>query len=189
MEAPTSPIAIRQATVHDAELLARLGAALFLQTFAHQNTPEDMEAYLASAFSPVLQAAELEQPETLFLLASIGEAPGGYAQLAVTEPVDCVEAVHPVELVRFYVDAAWHGQGLSHTLLQEIFDRAAARGHDRIWLGVWEKNARAIAFYKKRGFEVVGSKDFLLGSDLQTDLVMVRGLGTDGPGQEPVDRP
>jgi GNAT superfamily N-acetyltransferase len=176
MEASPSPIAIRQATVRDAELLSRFGAALFLQTFAHQNSPEDMAAYLASAFGPVIQAAELEQPGTTFFIASIGEAPAGYAQLAATEPVECAQGVAPVELVRLYVDAAWHGQGLSHRLLQEVLDRAADRGHDRIWLGVWEKNARAIAFYRKRGFEVVGRKDFLLGSDLQTDLVMVRGL-------------
>jgi diamine N-acetyltransferase len=171
-----SPVAIRQATVQDAELLARLGTALFLQTFAHQNTPEDMAAYLASAFSPVLQAAELDQPGTLFLIASVGDVPAGYAHLAVTEPVECVDALKPVELVRFYVDAAWHGQGLSHTLMEDLLDRAAAQGHDRLWLGVWEKNARAISFYRKHGFEVVGSKDFLLGADLQTDLVMVRGL-------------
>jgi diamine N-acetyltransferase len=182
MEASPSPIAIRQATVRDAELLARLGAALFLQTFAHQNTPEDMAAYLASAFSPVLQAAELEQPGTLVLIASIGDVPTGYAQLAVTQPVEGVQAVDPIELVRFYVDAAWHGRGLSHGLMQEVLDRAAARVHDRIWLGVWEKNGRAIAFYEKQGFEVVGRKDFLLGSDLQTDLVMVRGLQRALPG-------
>jgi GNAT superfamily N-acetyltransferase len=180
MAVPSSPIDIRQATVEDAELLARLGSALFIQTFAHLNTPEDMASYLASAFSPVLQAEELEQPVTVFLIATmggLGGAPAGYAQLAVSKPPESVPAGQDlIELVRFYVDAAWHGQGVSQALMKEVLGRAAEGGHDRIWLGVWEKNARAISFYEKSGFAVVGRKDFLLGADLQTDLVMVRGI-------------
>lgn len=182
MTVPASPLDIRQATVKDADLLSRLGAALFIQTFAPLNTPEDMEAYLQTAFSPVIQAEELETPGTTCLIAWIGETPVGYAQLAETEPLDCVAEGHPIELVRFYVDAAWHGQGVSHALMAETLTRAAAGGHDSIWLGVWEKNARAIAFYEKKGFAIVGRKDFWLGADLQTDLVMVRGLQRALPG-------
>lgn len=180
MEASSSPVAIRQATVQDAELLTRLGTALFIQTFAHVNAPEDLAAYLPTAFSPVIQATELEQSGTVFLLASIGDVPVGYAHLAVTKPAEDVSAADPIELVRFYVDASWHGQGVSHTLMEEILGQAARGGHDRLWLGVWEKNPRAIAFYQKKGFEIVGRKDFLLGSDLQTDLVMVRDLRLPG---------
>jgi len=176
MATPSSPIDIRQATLEDADLLARLGAALFLQTFAPLNTPEDMAAYLPTAFSPVIQAEELEREGTICLIAWMGETPVGYAQLAESEPPECVEEGNPVELVRFYVDAAWHGQGVSHTLMEETLGRAAAGGHDSIWLGVWEKNARAIGFYEKKGFAIAGRKDFLLGADLQTDLVMRRGL-------------
>jgi GNAT superfamily N-acetyltransferase len=177
--APSSPIDIRQATLEDAELLARLGAALFIQTFAPLNTPEDMAAYLPTAFSPVIQAAELERKGTICLIAVIGgggETPVGYAQLAESNPPDCVAEGNPIELVRFYVDAAWHGQGVSPVLMEEILGRAAEGGHDSIWLGVWEKNARAIGFYEKKGFAIAGRKDFWLGADLQTDLVMRRGL-------------
>jgi ribosomal protein S18 acetylase RimI-like enzyme len=180
MAESSPPVDIRQATIEDAELLARLGAALFIQTFAPLNTPENMETYLPTAFSPVIQAAELEREGTICLIAMIGGSGGvpvGYAQLAVTEPPECVpEGEDAIELVRFYVDAAWHGQGVSHTLMEEVLGRAAGGGHDSIWLGVWDENARAIAFYEKKGFAVVGRKDFWLGSDLQTDLVMTRGL-------------
>ena len=185
MTAPSSPVDIRQATVKDADLLARLGAALFIQTFANLNTPEDMAVYLPTAFNPVIQAEELEREGTICLIAVIGgsgAAPVGYAQLAVSEPPECVAEGNPIELVRFYVDAAWHGQGVSHVLMEETLARAAGGGHDRIWLGVWEKNARAIGFYEKRGFAIVGRKDFWLGADLQTDLVMRRGLGLSLPG-------
>lgn len=178
MAAPSSSVDIRLATLEDAELLARLGAALFVQAFAHLNAPEDLAAYLPTAFSPVIQAAALEREGTICLIASMGDVPVGYAHLAVTEPPECVaEGEDAIELVRFYVDAVWHGQGVSHTLMEEVLSRAASGGHDLIWLGVWDANARAIAFYEKWSFAVVGSKDFLLGSDLQTDLVMTRGLG------------
>ena len=182
MATASSPIDIRQATLEDADLLARLGAALFIQTFAPLNTPEDMAAYLPTAFSPVIQAEELERKGTICLIAWMGETPVGYAQLAVSEPPECVAAGNPIELVRFYVDAAWHGQGVSHKLMEETLGRAAAGRHDSIWLGVWEKNARAIGFYEKKGFAVVGRKDFWLGTDLQTDLVMWRGLNVRASG-------
>jgi ribosomal protein S18 acetylase RimI-like enzyme len=84
-----------------------------------------------------------------------------------------------VELVRFYVDAAWHGRGVSHSLMKEALDYAANAGHDVMWLGVWQQNTRAIAFYRKWSFEIVGDKRFLLGSDLQTDFVMSRALAQD----------
>ncbi len=183
MTAPASPIEVRQATLEDAELLARLGAALFIQALAPLNTPEDMAAYLPTAFSPVIQAAELEREGTSYLIAMIGGSGGvpiGYTQLAVSKPPECAEEGDPIELVRFYVDAAWHGQGVSHLLMAETLGRAAESGHDRIWLGVWEKNARAIRFYEKSGFAVIGRKDFLLGADRQTDLVMRRGLRASG---------
>jgi len=176
MHAVSQPIAIRTATQDDAELLARFGAATFSQAFAAQNTPEDLAAYLAAAFSPAHQAAQLRDPDTLFLIAAIDGEPVGYAQIEVSEPPACVAATRPIELVRFYVDAAWHGRGISHELMREVLARAADRGHDTLWLGVWDKNGRAISFYEKWGFAVVGTKEFLLGSDLQTDLVMSRAV-------------
>jgi GNAT superfamily N-acetyltransferase len=168
------PVAIRTAGEADAALLHRFGAATFTQAFAAQNRPEDMAAYLAAVFSPARQSAELRDPASFFLIAAIADAPAGYAHLSVSKPPDCATAESPVELVRFYVDAAWHGRGVSHALMREALMQAARRGHDRIWLGVWEKNLRAIRFYEKWGFAAIGSKEFLLGSDLQTDLVMIR---------------
>jgi len=74
------------------------------------------------------------------------------------------------------VDHAWHGRGIAQRLMQATIDEAAAAGATTVWLGVWEHNARAIAFYGKHGFVDVGSHEFLVGSDPQTDRVMVRNL-------------
>jgi ribosomal protein S18 acetylase RimI-like enzyme len=76
-------------------------------------------------------------------------------------------------LLRFYVDRAWHGRGVAHTLMA-VFAAARARGAQTLWLGVWEHNARAIAFYHRHGFEDVGSHEFVLGTDRQIDRLMAR---------------
>ena len=67
----------------------------------------------------------------------------------------------------------WHGRGLATVLMDEVVSEALARGHRTLWLGVWEHNGRAVAFYRKRGFEDVGSHEFLVGEDRQTDRIMV----------------
>jgi GNAT superfamily N-acetyltransferase len=167
---------VRRADIHDADLLARLGATTFTQAFADANSAEDMDAYLASAFGPEIQAAELRQPESVFLIVSVDGEPAGYAQIQVTDPPAGVNASRPIELVRFYLDAAWHGQGVSKVLMEEVLAVASAGRYNIIWLGVWEHNGRAISFYRKWGFEVVGNKSFRLGSDLQTDYLMSRSL-------------
>ena len=171
MEHPA--ISIRTArSPGDAALLARLGAATFEQAFASANTNEDMACYLKSSFSPSIQAAQLQSPDALFLIAAIDGTPGGYARLDRTEAPLCIQAARPVELVRFYLDRAWHGRGVSHKLMEEVLRHATEREYDVIWLGVWEHNGRAVNFYRKWGFGVAGAKAFQLGSDLQTDLVM-----------------
>ena len=172
-------ISVRTAHSSDAELLARIGAATFIQAFAEYNTREDMAAYVASAFSPEIQAIELLQPGAVFLIASSSrDKTVGYAKLDRSEPPECVKASRPLEIVRFYVEAEWHGRGVSHCLMSEVFRRAEAANIDMLWLGVWERNARAIAFYQKFGFEIVGRKDFTLGSDLQSDKVMTRAVAS-----------
>jgi diamine N-acetyltransferase len=176
MQTTTQHITVRAGCPNDAELLARIGAATFYEAFAADNSPENMAAYLASAFSPDIQAAELQSPDTVFLIASSGGEPAGYAKLQMSDAPGYVGGERPIELARFYVEAAWHGRGVSHALMRETIERALGDGHDVLWLGVWDRNGRAVAFYRKWGFEVVGSKPFLLGSDLQTDYVMKRHL-------------
>ncbi|MGH9763765.1 MAG: GNAT family N-acetyltransferase [Blastocatellia bacterium] len=172
-------IAVRTAGPSDAELLARIGAATFIRAFAEYNTREDMAAYVASAFSPEIQAVELLQPGVVFLIASSSRGQtAGYAKLDRSEPPECVKASRPLEIVRFYVEAEWHGCGVSHCLMSDVFRRAQGANVDMLWLGVWERNARAIAFYQKFGFEIVGRKNFTLGSDLQSDNVMTRAVAS-----------
>lgn len=171
-----TPIEIRHATEEDASLLARLGEATFFDSFAADNTPEDMAAYIRSAFSPEKQAAELADPRSLFLIASVAGEVVGYARLYAGQPSDGVTGKRPIELVRFYSTRPWIGRGVGPALMAACLSEARGLKYDTIWLGVWERNERAIAFYRKWGFQVVGIQPFLLGADWQTDYVMVKDL-------------
>jgi len=172
----TAELNIRLATPSDAALLAELGAKTFADTFAADNTPEDMAAYLATAFGPTQQAAELADPDCFFLIAEKHAVPIGYALLRSHAAPDCVTGTQPVELVRLYVAQESIGSGVGAMLMQSCIDEAKENGFDTLWLGVWEHNHRAQKFYSKWDFRTVGTHAFQLGSDAQTDYLMQRDL-------------
>jgi GNAT superfamily N-acetyltransferase len=156
-----------------------VGADL-LDSFAAQNTPENMQAYLSGSFSPEIQASELADPQTRFLL--IEEPDGtveGYARLKFGTAPASIPGEKPLEISRFYACKAWIGKGVGAFLIQACLREARLAGCDTIWLDVWEENPRAIAFYRKWGFEQVGMQRFVLGEDVQHDLLMARAVFQD----------
>jgi ribosomal protein S18 acetylase RimI-like enzyme len=167
---------VRRATAADAAALTTFGRQVFGQTFGPENSPEDLRAYLDSAYLEDRQAAEIANPAFDTLLVVEEGALIAFAQLRDVAPGDGVTGAHPVELWRFYVDSAWHGRGVAATLMAEVEAAARGRGGDTLWLGVWERNTRAQAFYRRQGFTVVGSHIFQLGADPQRDLVMAKEL-------------
>jgi GNAT superfamily N-acetyltransferase len=170
-------ISIRLATAADHILLAEVGAETFRDTFAVDNTPEDMAAYLAGTFGPDRQAAELADPASRFLLAELDGETAGYARLRFGAAPAVVRGARPIEIARLYARRRWIGCGVGATLIQACLAEAERTGCDCVWLDVWERNPRAIAFYAKWGFAVVGEQTFPLGSDLQRDLLMMRSIG------------
>lgn len=175
---------IRSATLHDAALLARLAAATFRETFEADNTPEDMARYVDAAFNPEQQAAEIADPRSIVLLAQHGTVAGaqlvGYAHLSDGRVPPAVRGPRPLELKRLYVTRAFHGHGVAQALMNAVMDAARGRGAQTLWLGVWERNARAMRFYGKHGFVRVGEHTFMLGSDAQSDWLLARPLGAVG---------
>jgi ribosomal protein S18 acetylase RimI-like enzyme len=169
-------LTIRRAHLVDASLLVELGARTFSETFAADNSPEDMAAYLASSFNLARQTAELDDPASTFFIAEVGGVAAGYAKLQAGEPAEGVEGAKPVELVRLYVSREWLGRGVGEALMRACVDEAQRAGHETIWLGVWERNGRAQAFYRKWNFRAVGEHVFQLGSDPQTDILMERAV-------------
>jgi len=99
-----------------------------------------MAAYLASSFSPELQATELADPDSLFLLAEVEGIAAGYAKLKPGDPPRGVSDERPIELVRLYAASEWHGRGVGAALMQACIDLAIEKGYRTLWLGVWERN-------------------------------------------------
>ena len=169
-----SPIVTRVARPDDAALLTELGASTFAETFESVNTPDDFLAYIAAAFGEDLQRAELEDPDTTVFLAERDGDAVGYVMLREGRTPSVVAADDVLQIVRLYARQRVLGRGIGAALMQRALAEAAGRGKDAVWLGVWDRNERAIRFYESWGFHRVGSQPFLLGSDLQNDLVMVR---------------
>jgi len=166
------PITIRQAGVEDDERIASLARETFVDSFAADNRPEDMAAYLEKAFSPSIQAAELAEPSSRFLIAETGGEPVGYARLVEGMAPLCIKAKKPIRLSRLYARKRWIGSGVGAALMTACIDEATGRQCDGIWLGVWGRNARAIEFYHSWGFVQMGTQPFVLGNDRQTDLIL-----------------
>jgi ribosomal protein S18 acetylase RimI-like enzyme len=167
---------IRRGSIADAKLLADLGAETFAETFGEDNTAEDMAIYLADSFSVEKLTAELTDPLSIFLVAEVDGNASGYAKISSGGAPPGVVGEKSIELVRIYVSQQWLGRGVGQALMQRCLDEAREMGFQTIWLGVWERNERAQAFYRKWNFREVGEHIFQLGSDQQRDLVMQREL-------------
>jgi GNAT superfamily N-acetyltransferase len=178
--APGIPLRIRRAVPADAALLAAFGRQAFHDTFAADNRPEDMAAYLAATFGEARQRAELLDPGSTYLVAEHDDGAGadmvGYARLRTGDAPAVVRAAPAVEIARFYARRDMMGRGVGASLMVACLAQAGALGARAAWLGVWEHNTRAIAFYERWGFADVGTCEFVLGEDVQTDRIMARAI-------------
>ena len=172
----TPPVTLRSATPADAVQLAEFARRSFAATFGPVNTPKDLELHLSRNYGPELQRRELGDPRFATMLAEVDGKLAGYAQMRDGPTPASVTSPRPIELLRFYVESTWHGRGVAGPLMDAVFATARARGAESVWLCVWQQNARAIAFYARQGFVTVGTQNFILGTDLQLDWVMVRTL-------------
>lgn len=157
-------------------MLADLARRTFYDTFASTNDATDMALHLAQAYGVDQQARELNDDDITTLLVEESGVAIAYAQVRADHVPECVTDPGAVELWRLYVDRPWHGRGVAQVLMGRVMDEARRRGAKTLWLGVWERNDRARAFYAKCGFTDAGEHVFLFGADPQTDRVMVTTL-------------
>lgn len=148
---------VRVAAAADAELLADLGARTLRDTFGPDKS-EAQARYLALTFSPHAKSGDLADPQAIFLIAEVSGAAVAYARLRFGYSPPCVGGGAPMEIARFYAETPWVGRGIGKALMESCLGIARDEGCDVVWLEVWDRNLRAIAFYVKRGFEVVGSQ-------------------------------
>jgi ribosomal protein S18 acetylase RimI-like enzyme len=168
-----APPTLRRATPADAAALAELAARIFTETFVEDTRPDDLAEFLAKSYGVRQQSEEISDPDVVTLVAETPAGLAAYAQVRRSATPACVAAEAPVELWRFYVQRDWHGGGLAHRLMDAAMDAARELGGRHLWLSVWERNPRAIAFYEKHGFQDAGAEDFWVGADCQTDRILV----------------
>ena len=164
----------RRAEPTDAARLAALAERTFRAAFGSSNTRENMDAHCASAYGETIQASEITNPGIETFVCDDGTELVGYAQLRWGPAPPCVLASRPAEIQRIYVDQQWHGKGIAQALMSQVFTAAVLGNADQVWLGVWENNPRALAFYQKFGFNKVGHHVFQLGNDPQHDWILCR---------------
>jgi ribosomal protein S18 acetylase RimI-like enzyme len=170
-------VVIRTVSPEEAGRLARFAERTFREAFEADNNPGDMHAYCETAFSPeVMRGLLTDASITTLVVAKDDGAFAAYAQLRPDGPDHGPTLEQPFELWRFYVDKEHHGRGIAHQLMEAAIAAAAARGAATLWLGVWERNTRAQAFYRKFEFADIGSHTFVLGTDVQTDRLMARSI-------------
>jgi len=168
---------VRPGTADDAARLAAFGHRVFSATFAADNDPVQLARYVDAAYAPAAQAAELADAAiATWLACDADDRLLGFAQVRRGPAPSSVPGPSSLELWRLYVDHEWHGRGVATTLMKTVVDAAAREGAGTLWLGVWERNPRAQAFYRKHGFTPVGTHVFMFGTEEQTDQIWVRAL-------------
>lgn len=167
---PTPPL-IRRATAEDAAALAAFAGGAFTDTYLGLDDAQEIADYVAEHFRPEVLGAVIADPACMTLTAWLGPQLAGYAIVRDAPAPDCVTGPAPLELWRLYLGRAFIGQGLGARLMAAVQAEARRRGARTLWLGVYDRNVRAVAFYERFGFAPVGRKEFLFGGRLYLDPI------------------
>ena len=165
-------ILMKKCTVEDFEILRQLSIETFCQTFAHLNTAKDMAEYLENAFNECKLRSQLSNANSCFYFIYTDERLAGYLKLNEAPSQTDINDNESLEIERIYVSKKYQDIGLGRYLMEQAINIAAERKKKYIWLSVWEKNEKAIRFYKRNGFNKIGTHKFVLGDDVQTDYIM-----------------
>lgn len=167
---------IRNASVTDAKQLAELQERTFRDTFEASNDPDDMALHCATSYGVSIQEAEIRHPEMITLVCEKEGDLIAFTQLRWKDVPGVATKSKPLEIYRLYVDKPWHGKGIAQDLMDFILTLAKQLGSGQVWLGVWENNLRATSFYRKYAFTEVSEHIFMVGSDPQRDIIMMRSV-------------
>ncbi|KAJ3280396.1 hypothetical protein HK104_000701 [Borealophlyctis nickersoniae] len=173
---PASNLTVRRATPADVDSLREIAQTTFVQTFGPDNTQEDMDEYINTKLTRERLLGELSNPHSVFWLCFREDKLIGYAKVNFGDAQSEFRNHDEAEVERIYVDNNFGRQGIGKKLLDVALEEIRKADKKQVWLGVWEKNYSAVAFYKKNGFDRVGEHIFKLGNDEQTDWIMRRSV-------------
>ncbi|MEH6947802.1 GNAT family N-acetyltransferase [Bacillus sp. JJ634] len=169
-------INIKKCTIEDLCILQEISYETFNETFKQQNSPENMKAYLERAFNLKQLEKELSNTSSEFFFVYFNDEVAGYLKVNINDAQSEEMSDELLEIERIYIKNKFQKHGLGKYLLNKAMEIAMERNKKKIWLGVWEKNENAIAFYKKMGFAQTGSHSFYMGDEEQMDFIMIKTL-------------
>lgn len=164
---------LRKATISDLKILQKIGKRTFIETFASENSSENMTEYLESAFTTEKLMSELTNINSEFYFAEIEGEVVGYLKVNFNDSQTELKVSNALEIERIYVLKEFHGKKVGQILYDNAIEIAKNKSLNNVWLGVWEQNPRAIRFYEKNGFKVFDKHIFRLGNEEQIDLMMM----------------
>lgn len=159
---------IRFAGADDLNLLSTLGTTTCYEAYFNLDPSRDLADYCVRSFNPEQLKTEFEDANSTFLIAEINARAVGYAKLREGKRIECMAGKNAVEIQRIYILERLKGKRIGERLINRCFEIAKDRGFETVWLGVWDKNTAAQAFYEKIGMTRVGWTDF---SDGKTEFI------------------
>ncbi|MUK88706.1 GNAT family N-acetyltransferase [Ornithinibacillus sp. L9] len=169
-------VKVKKCNREDLEILQKISIETFNDTFKDQNSPENMKAYLEKAFNLIQLEKELSNVSSEFFFVYVRNEVAGYIKVNTNEAQSEEMGDEALEIERIYIKNQYQKHGLGKYMLNHTMDMAREKNKRKIWLGVWEKNENAIAFYKKMGFAQTAAHAFYMGDDKQTDFIMTKTL-------------
>ncbi|MFF2458727.1 GNAT family N-acetyltransferase [Peribacillus simplex] len=167
---------IKKCTLEDSRELQEISYETFNETFKHQNSAENMNAYLEKAFDLIQLEKELSNSSSQFFFVYFNNEVAGYLKVNTNDAQTEQMGDESLEIERIYIKKKYQKHGLGKYLLNKAMEIAMESDKKKIWLGVWEKNENAIAFYKQIGFVQSGAHSFYMGDEEQMDLIMTKAL-------------
>jgi diamine N-acetyltransferase len=169
-------INIRTCTLEDLHTLQEISYETFSETFKYQNKPENLKAYLEKAYNLKQLENELSNPFSQFFFVYFNHEIAGYLKININDAQTEKMSDDSLEIERIYVKRKFQKQGLGKYLFKKAIEVAMEQKKAKIWLGVWEKNENAIAFYERLGFVQTGAHSFYMGDEEQIDFIMTKTL-------------
>lgn len=148
------------ATTEHAALLSQLAVQTFRESHGHSAPPADIDSYAARKYTPEVLAAELADTRNIYHLIYHEDQPAGFSKIILDAPCETSETPHLTKLERLYLLRAYYQTGLGKELFAYLVDLSRQQGQQGMWLYVWQQNARALAFYTRQGFQIIGQHDF-----------------------------
>lgn len=176
-----SAVEIRPARPDDVAALAALARVTFYEAYDALAQPSDLDAYTTEHYSLTQLEKELVDPLITIWLGLHGAEAVGFLQLAAVAAPPEVKGRKPLKLDRLYLRKSAWGLGLGRRFMELMLRTATERGHDSVWLSVWEKNPRALRFYQNWGFIDIGWEIFMTGEDRSIDRLMELSLAATPP--------